>query len=516
MDYVGVRRVTPDGEIVGEARLLGLFTTKAYAEPRVRDAGAAPQAAARARGRGPDRGLARLQGRGRAVRHVPEGRAVRRAGRRPAPRRRRAAGARGHRPRAPARPPRAGRPQRLVRSSSLPRDRYTRAAGRARDASCSCARFGTRRRRGPARARTRARACACTSSSTRRTGCPRSPARELEREVVAARAHVGRRAARRAGRALRRARPAAAGDLGRTLPDHYKGYTTPQPAAIDIALLRAAGRRTEPFVVSLQPLARATTRVALYKRGPKVELWRRDADARGPRAARDRGDLDAAGRRRRDVGAGVPRARAGRQPLDLDDARRPRGGADRRRATAATPRPTRSTGSSSPPGSTAARWRSCAPTASTASASARASPRATRTTCWWRTRRSPPSSCATSSCASTPTVETDEAAETRAARRDPRRPRRGRLARPRPHPAQPARRRSTRRCARTPTSDGRGALAFKLRSADVPAMPQPAPAFEIYVYSPDDGGHPPARRPDRPRRHPLVGPAWTTAPRSTA
>lgn len=33
MDYVGIRRVAPDGEIVGEARLIGLFTTKAYAEP---------------------------------------------------------------------------------------------------------------------------------------------------------------------------------------------------------------------------------------------------------------------------------------------------------------------------------------------------------------------------------------------------------------------------------------------------------------------------------------------------
>jgi len=33
MDYVGVRRVAPDGAIVGESRLLGLFTTKAYAEP---------------------------------------------------------------------------------------------------------------------------------------------------------------------------------------------------------------------------------------------------------------------------------------------------------------------------------------------------------------------------------------------------------------------------------------------------------------------------------------------------
>src|SRR3954451_2892549 len=33
MDYVGIRRVSADGEIVGEARLIGLFTTKAYAEP---------------------------------------------------------------------------------------------------------------------------------------------------------------------------------------------------------------------------------------------------------------------------------------------------------------------------------------------------------------------------------------------------------------------------------------------------------------------------------------------------
>src|SRR3712207_5474270 len=30
----------------------------------------------------------------------------------------------------------------------------------------------------------------------------------------------------------------------------------------------------------------------------------------------------------------------------------------------------------------------------------------------------------------------------------------------------------------------REVTAFKLRSADVPAMPQPAPLFEIYVYSP--------------------------------
>jgi glutamate dehydrogenase len=33
MDYVGIRRVAGDGEVVGESRLIGLFTTKAYAEP---------------------------------------------------------------------------------------------------------------------------------------------------------------------------------------------------------------------------------------------------------------------------------------------------------------------------------------------------------------------------------------------------------------------------------------------------------------------------------------------------
>ncbi len=33
MDYIGVRRISSEGEIVGEARMLGLFTTKAYSEP---------------------------------------------------------------------------------------------------------------------------------------------------------------------------------------------------------------------------------------------------------------------------------------------------------------------------------------------------------------------------------------------------------------------------------------------------------------------------------------------------
>ena len=36
MDYIGVRRVNPEGRIVGEARLIGLFTSKAYMEPAAR------------------------------------------------------------------------------------------------------------------------------------------------------------------------------------------------------------------------------------------------------------------------------------------------------------------------------------------------------------------------------------------------------------------------------------------------------------------------------------------------
>ena len=125
MDYVGVRRVDARRRDRRRGAPARPVHHQGLRRARVRDAGAAPQAAPRARGRGPDRGLARLQGRGRAVRHVPEGRAVRRAGRRPAPRGRRAARARGHRPRAAARPPRAGRAQRLAH----PRAAARRATG---------------------------------------------------------------------------------------------------------------------------------------------------------------------------------------------------------------------------------------------------------------------------------------------------------------------------------------------------------------------------------------------------
>ena len=107
-------------------------------------------------------------------------------------------------------------------------------------------------------------------------------------------------------------------------------------------------------------------------------------------------------------------------------------------------------------------------------------------------------------------------AEAGAARGDPRRPRRRRAARPRPHPAQPARADRRDGAHERLTSRAATSIAFKLRSADVPAIPQPAPLLEIYVYAPDDGGHPPARR-ARSRAAASAGrTAWTTAPRSSA
>ena len=75
------------------------------------------------------------------------------------------------------------------------------------------------------------------------------------------------------------------------LPEHYKGYTSPATGAMDIALLEQLAE-DGPFVVSLQPL-RPHARRALQARA-EGRAGRRAADARGPRAAGDRGDLDPA------------------------------------------------------------------------------------------------------------------------------------------------------------------------------------------------------------------------------
>ena len=342
MDYVGVRRVTPDGELAGEARLLGLFTTKAYAEPasetpvlhrklrRVLEAEdliegshdykaavalfdafpkdelfAAPvddlrrAVVALLALEGTDR--VRLLGRRarRRAQRLVHPRAAARALPRAA-RRARAQAVQAPLPRARRRGPAHAR-RGHARARALPRARAERAAGRRRTPSSS-ARSSSSRARGTTRCATRSP----SASAPRAGGC------------------CGRSGAAR-------------------LPEHYKGYTAPQTGAMDIALLEQLAE-DGPFLVSLQPLREPHARRALQAR-PEDRARRRAADARGPRAARDRGDLDAAGRRRRDVGAGVPRARPGRRAAGHRARSASASPSCSPPSTAATPRPTTSTGS---------------------------------------------------------------------------------------------------------------------------------------------------------------------------
>ena len=177
---------------------------------------------------------------------------------------------RGHRPRAPARPPRRRRPQRVAHPRAARATRYDADAARARAAAV------------PARASapTTSTPSTCSARATRvRVHFPvhapggaarASTSRELEHEVVAARPHVGRRAARRARRAPRRRRAGAllAPRWAPRFPSYYKGYD-------DAARWRRTTSRCferlerdgEPFVVALQQRARrAHARRALQAR----------------------------------------------------------------------------------------------------------------------------------------------------------------------------------------------------------------------------------------------------------
>jgi glutamate dehydrogenase len=266
MDYVGVRRVTPDGEMAGESRLLGLFTTKAYTEPasqtpvlhrklrRVLEAEdliegshdykaavalfdtfpkdelfAAPVEDLR---RGVVALLA-LEGTDRI----------------------RLLGRRSH----------DGRSASFV--LALPRDRYEaslveniRALFRRRFGADSVEAQHVLDEGARARVHFLVH---------RPGGLPELDNRELEREVLAlARTWDDElRDVLNQRYGLARGRMLAEACIGQ-LPEHYKGYTTPQTAAYDVDLL---SQMTADFMVSLQPLG-GLTRVALYKRGPKVEL----------------------------------------------------------------------------------------------------------------------------------------------------------------------------------------------------------------------------------------------------
>ena len=77
MDHIGVKRVGPDGSIVGELRMIGLFTSKAYAEP-ARHIPLVRRKLETIMSRRTSSRVARLQGSRRDLRELPQGRAVRR------------------------------------------------------------------------------------------------------------------------------------------------------------------------------------------------------------------------------------------------------------------------------------------------------------------------------------------------------------------------------------------------------------------------------------------------------
>ena len=197
MDYIGVRRVDEqrrDHRHVARDRPVH---DQGLRRARLRDAAARPQAAPVPRGPRADRGLARLQGRRRAVRHLPEGRAVRRPGRRPARRRQVAARARGHPAGAPARPPRRRRAQRVA-DPHAPARPLRRRAGGARARPVPAPLRHHEGRDAPRARRQRALARALPRPRARRAA--RAGAARARGRGHRALAHVGRRAARPAGR----------------------------------------------------------------------------------------------------------------------------------------------------------------------------------------------------------------------------------------------------------------------------------------------------------------------------
>jgi glutamate dehydrogenase len=481
MDYVGVRRVTPDGEIVGESRLLGLFTSKAYTEPasetpvlhrklrRVLEAEDLIEGSHDYKGavalfdafpkdelfaapvddlRRAVVALLRLEGTDR-VRLL-------------------------------------GRPAQDRRSASfilsLPRERYrTVLIDRVRKL------FMRRFHADDVEAQhmlgegPRVRVHFLVHAPA---GLPEVENAELEREVI--------QLARTWDDAVRDAMVERYGSAharllhsiwAGLLPEHYKGYTSPATAALDIGLLEQLAE-DGPFLVSLQPL-KGHTRVALYVRGPKVELgdalpmledlglrvieeistrltgdetWVQEFRVLGPDGKPL--DIDEIGSRVAELLAAVRRGDA-----ETDNLNRLviTAGLDRRQV--AILRAYR-------------KYRARVGSRFTESyqndvlvANSRVTAKLVR---FFELRFDPD-------------IETDEAAEAAlrdeiladlddVASLDHDRILRNQLT---------VIEATLRTNAYNPK---RAALAFKLRSKDVPAMPQPAPAFEIYVYSPEVEG----------------------------
>ena len=266
MDYIGVRRVSRTGEIVGESRLLGLFTSKAYAERasetpllhrKLRQALDAEdliegshdyKAAVTLFDSFPKEELfaAPVDDLRRAVvalLGLEGSNRVRLLGRRDAD----------------------GRSASLI--FALPRARYS-AELVSRVSALLRERFDTSSVEAYHVLDEGQRARVHFSAHSAE-GLPEVSLRDLEEEAIAlARTWDDELAAaleRKGGRVL-------ASTWASRFPEYYKGYTKPETAAVDIACFRRLDAG-ESFVVSLHPIGGArTTRVALYKRGAKIEL----------------------------------------------------------------------------------------------------------------------------------------------------------------------------------------------------------------------------------------------------
>jgi glutamate dehydrogenase len=484
MDYVGVRRVGPDGESIGESRLLGLFTTKAYAEPasetpmlhrKLRQALEAEdliegshdyKAAVAVFDSFPKDELfaAPVDDLHRAVvalMEVEGSERVRLLGRREPD----------------------GRSASLI--VSVPRERYDpRLIERLLDLFRQRFATGSVAMHHVLEGGERVRVHFSVHDAA---GLPDVALSDLEAEVVR-RARTWDDELR--ARLLVQHGPATGRMLAeawaRQFPDHYKGYTSPELAAHDVACLDRL-RSGESFVVSLQPIPEGTTRLAFYKEGDKIELseampmledlglrvleeistrivgehadtWVQEFRVLGP----DGGplDLEAAGDRVAEVIAAVHRGEAESDTLNrLVIA----AGLDRRQL--AILRAYR-------------KYRQRVGTRFTEGYQndvLAANPEVTAKLVAYFEQRFDTAhardEAAEESLREEILADLDEVASL-----DHDRILRNQLA-------------VIEATLRTNAyREDRSALAFKLRSADVPAMPQPAPEFEIYVYSPEMEG----------------------------
>jgi glutamate dehydrogenase len=269
MDYVGVRRVSPEGRIVGEARMIGLFTTKAYAEP----ASQTPLLHRKLRQILRREDLIEGSHDYKAAVSLFDSFPKDELFVAPTEDLRKAVvallGLQGDEVRLLGRYAPDGRSASLI--VALPRSRYN-ATLLERLHLLFRRRFAT----DSVQSQTvlgedeRVRVHFTVHSAG---GCPDLVFRDLEREVVALTRTWDDRLRQRLEQSAEpgRARALAARWAGR-LPEYYKASVEPALAVHDIECFERLEAGDEPFVVGLQNEPDGLTRVGLYKLGAKVEL----------------------------------------------------------------------------------------------------------------------------------------------------------------------------------------------------------------------------------------------------